>query len=76
MPTVNWYASKVVVVASAFLLGSFFVHWLADHSLIWQGTEMPSHAVETSLRASGFPPGAVVEASSSPLAQFRLTPFL
>ncbi|BGP38819.1 hypothetical protein JCM10450v2_002773 [Rhodotorula kratochvilovae] len=42
--------SKVVLVGNSFLLGAFFVHWLADHPLIWQGPQVADQAVQTALR--------------------------
>ncbi|GAA5910173.1 hypothetical protein JCM8208_006749 [Rhodotorula glutinis] len=42
--------SKAVVVGTSFLLGGFYVHWLADHPLIWQGPAPPDHAVANALR--------------------------
>ena len=44
--------SKAVVVGTSFLLGAFYVHWLADHPLIWQGPAPSDHAVANALRAS------------------------
>ncbi|GAA5961401.1 hypothetical protein JCM8115_003434 [Rhodotorula mucilaginosa] len=50
MPSVQWYLNKVILVATSILLGAFFVHWLADHALIWQGPVIPSDAVNSALR--------------------------
>ncbi|GAA5869647.1 hypothetical protein JCM3774_005503 [Rhodotorula dairenensis] len=50
MPSVQWYLNKVILVATALLLGAFFVHWIADHALIWQGPDIPSTAVQSALR--------------------------
>ncbi|GAA5823448.1 hypothetical protein JCM3770_006040 [Rhodotorula araucariae] len=50
MPALPLLLSKVVVVGTAFLLGAFFVHWLADHPLIWQGPQVAPDAVQTALR--------------------------
>ncbi|KWU43335.1 MFS general substrate transporter [Rhodotorula sp. JG-1b] len=50
MPSVQWYLNKVILVATSILLGAFFVHWLADHALIWQGPVVPSDAVNSALR--------------------------
>lgn len=46
----QWYLNKVILVATSILLGAFFVHWLADHALIWQGPVIPSDAVNSALR--------------------------
>ena len=46
----QWYLNKVILVATSILLGAFFVHWLADHALIWQGPVVPSDAVNSALR--------------------------
>ncbi len=50
MPSVQWYLNKVILVATSILLGAFFVHWLADHALIWQGPVIHSDAVNSALR--------------------------
>lgn len=46
----QWYLNKVILVATSILLGAFFVHWLADHALIWQGPVIQSDAVASALR--------------------------
>ncbi|BGP14761.1 hypothetical protein JCM10213_004300 [Rhodosporidiobolus nylandii] len=48
--TLSWALSKVVLVATSFLLGSFFVMWLADYPLLWQGPEIPPQGVAAALR--------------------------
>ncbi|GAA5975521.1 hypothetical protein JCM10908_005186 [Rhodotorula pacifica] len=49
-PSVQWHLNKIILVATSILLGAFFVHWLADHALIWQGPDIPSEAVSNALR--------------------------
>jgi len=49
MPGIAWCCNKVVLVSTSLLIGSFFPHWITDYALIWQGPEVSSHAVATSL---------------------------
>ncbi|GAA5969792.1 hypothetical protein JCM11641_008042 [Rhodosporidiobolus odoratus] len=50
MSTLSWVLNKAILVSTSFLIGSFYVHWLADHPLIWQGPSVPPPAVAASLR--------------------------
>ncbi|GJN87600.1 hypothetical protein Rhopal_000555-T1 [Rhodotorula paludigena] len=45
-----WVLNKAVLVSTSVLLGAFFVHWLADHPLIWEGPKVHSAAVSAALR--------------------------
>lgn len=57
MPGLAWILNKVVLLATSVLIGAFYPHWLTDYALIWQGPEVSSHAVATSLGSSRrFPP--------------------
>ncbi|GAA6005312.1 hypothetical protein JCM11491_002654 [Sporobolomyces phaffii] len=49
MPGIAWCLNKVILVATATLIGAFFPHWVTDYALIWQGPDVSSHAVVTSL---------------------------
>ncbi|GAA5831404.1 hypothetical protein JCM3766R1_001738 [Sporobolomyces carnicolor] len=49
MPGLAWILNKVVLLATSVLIGAFYPHWLTDYALIWQGPEVSSHAVATSL---------------------------
>ncbi|GAA6001826.1 hypothetical protein JCM5350_005022 [Sporobolomyces pararoseus] len=49
MPGLGWCCNKVVLVSTALLIGAFYPHWILDYSLIWQGPEVSSHAVASSL---------------------------
>lgn len=33
---VGFWANKIIMVASAALLGAFFCHWTVDHDLMWR----------------------------------------
>lgn len=49
-PSAQFVLNKVILVSTSVLLGAFFVHWIADHALIWQGPELPTQAVSDALR--------------------------
>ncbi|GAA6027894.1 hypothetical protein JCM8097_001769 [Rhodosporidiobolus ruineniae] len=49
-PLASWVANKVILAAASLLLGAFFVNWVADHPLLWQGPDPSPVAVATALR--------------------------
>ncbi|GAA5934172.1 Shr3p [Sporobolomyces koalae] len=49
MPGLGWILNKVILVATSVLIGAFFPHWVTDYALIWQGPQVSSEAVATSL---------------------------
>ncbi|GAA5869521.1 hypothetical protein JCM16303_000498 [Sporobolomyces ruberrimus] len=49
MPNLAWCLNKVILLATSILIGAFFPHWVTDYALIWQGPEVSSHSVATSL---------------------------
>ncbi|GAA5913246.1 Shr3p [Sporobolomyces salmoneus] len=49
MPGLAWILNKIILVSTSLLIGVWFPHWLTDYALIWQGPEVGSHAVATSL---------------------------
>jgi hypothetical protein len=53
MPGLDWILNKVILLATALLLGSFYVHWSTDEAILWVKTSeggVAPEAVQGALR--------------------------